>query len=74
MAQTSEQMLQRVDALKNKGGVDLGSEKNQATLNGAIIGFAGGAFFGYARKHNILVMGLVGALAGAIVSRIFTPQ
>lgn len=74
MAQTAEQMLQKVEALKNKNGVDWGSEKNQATVTGAIIGFSGGAFFGYARRHNILVTGLVGALAGAIVSRVFTPQ
>jgi hypothetical protein len=71
---TAEEMLQKFAAIRSKKPLDVTSEKNQATLTGAMIGFGGGAFLGYARKQNMLVLGLVGAIVGAVVSRIFTPQ
>jgi hypothetical protein len=39
-----------------------------------MIGAAGGAYFGYAKKQNMLVTALLGAVVGMIVAGAFLPK
>jgi outer membrane lipoprotein SlyB len=70
---TGKELLDKVAALKGSS-IDVASQKTQGTISGGIIGMAAGAFYGLARKQNLLITSLLGAIAGVVVSRLFMPK
>ncbi len=71
--ETAKEMLDKVEAIKDQKP-DISGIHNKAMLNGALIGFGAGAYFGYAKKKNMLVTALIGGVAGIIISRVFMPK
>ncbi len=75
MAETAQQILSSVKTIKGQDeGSEILSNKNQATYSGAFVGLAFGLYWGYAKKHNMLMTGIVGAMGGAVVARLFMPN
>lgn len=74
MAETGKEILDRVAAIKNGHSYDGISAKSKAAINGGVIGLAGGFYYAYAKQQNFLVMGLLGAISGALIVRLLMPK
>lgn len=70
---TGKDLINSVSALQGSKG-EIGAMKNKAVVSGAVIGMLGGFYYGYAKKHNMLVTGIMGALAGAIIAGVLMPS
>lgn len=70
---TGKELMDKVASLKGSS-IDVASQQTQGTVSGFMIGVAGGAFYGLARKQNLLVMSLLGGVIGAVISRLFMPK
>lgn len=68
-----KQLLDKVSSIKGSNG-DIGTQKNRAMIDGALIGMAAGIFYGFAKKQNMIMMGMLGAVGGALVSRLLMPS
>lgn len=74
MSDTAKDILDKVHTIKGDDDAsEILSGKNQATMSGAMVGAAFGLYVGYAKKQNLLMTAIVGALAGAVVARLFMP-
>lgn len=67
-------ILDKVSSIKGQNPDDPNYQKRSATISGSIIGLAGGAYYGFAKKKNLLVTSLIGAVAGGIIARLFMPD
>jgi hypothetical protein len=71
---SGQDLLNRAASIKGNDSIDITYQKNRALLNGGLIGAAGGAYFGYAKKQNLLVASLLGAVVGMIIAGAFIPN
>lgn len=71
---TADQLANKTSAIKGTDQYDTSTLRNRATITGAVVGGLGGAYYGFTRKKNVLVMGAAGALIGAILSRLIMPK
>jgi len=69
---TAKQLLDKVGTIKNSGN-DIALQRNRATMDGALIGMAVGFYYGFSRRQNLLVCGLMGGIGGAIIGRLLVP-
>lgn len=67
-------LLDRASAIREDKFYDTTYQQHRMVLTGAFIGAAGGAYFGYARKMNLLVTTLLGAVGGAIIAGALLPK
>ncbi len=74
MAQTGKDLMRKVTSIQECDSWDITSTKNRATLSGGLVGMAIGVYIGYSKKQNLLVAGILGAIGGALVSKLFTPK
>lgn len=74
MATTGQQLLDQAASIKGNNALDITYQKNKALLTGGMIGAAGGIYFGWAKKQNMLVTGLMGAIVGMIIAGAFIPK
>lgn len=58
----------------SNSGSDAKNNGKKAIISGAAVGAAFGFYYGYSRKKNILVMGVAGAIVGALVAKILMPK
>lgn len=71
---TGQDLLNRAAAIKGDNSLDITYQKNKTLLNGGLIGAAGGFYFGYVKKQNMLVTGMLGAVVGMIIAGVFIPK
>lgn len=71
---TGKDILNKVSSIKGQNPDDPNYQRRSATISGSVIGLAGGAYYGFAKKKNLLVSAIIGAMAGGIVARIFMPE
>jgi uncharacterized membrane protein len=72
---TGKAIMDKVRSIKGTDSdKDILVEKNRATVAGAATGTLIGVYYGFSRKQNIVVCALMGALAGALVVRLFMPK
>jgi len=69
-----KQVMDQVKAIKSGNGSGISTAKGKAALSGGFIGFGAGVYLGWAKKQNILVVGLTGAIIGAIAARVIMPK
>lgn len=69
---TGKDLLTSVANVQGKS--DISTMKNKGIISGSVVGMVGGFYYAYAKKHNMLVCGLLGAVAGAIVAGILIPS
>ena len=67
---------QILDKLKNiKSSSDtFEMKRTKGTINGALIGVAGGLLIGYTRNYSLLSSAIVGALVGGILTNLILPK
>lgn len=67
---------QILDKLKNiKSSSDtFEMKRTKGTINGALIGVAGGLLIGYTRNYSLLSSAIVGALVGGILTTLILPK
>ena len=67
---------QILDKLKNiKSSSDtFEMKRTKGTINGALIGVAGGLLIGYTRNYSLLSSAIVGALVGGIFTNLILPK
>lgn len=70
---TGKDFLDKISSIQNSDG-GIGYHRDRATMDGALVGMAIGLFFGFAKKKNMLVFGMLGAVGGAIVGRALMPK
>ena len=70
---TAKELLDRTAEIKNSGSMGSSYFRDKATVGGAFVGGAIGAYYGYSKHHNMLVTGLFGVVIGGLVSRLFMP-
>lgn len=68
-----KELLDKVSAIKHSTG-DIGYERNRATWDGALIGMTAGFGWGFIKKQNMLMWGMLGAVGGAIITRVLIPK
>jgi dihydroxyacetone kinase len=71
MAKYGQDMLDKLASNKNKSANDIILEQTKGTLRGSGIGLLVGLYLGYSRQYNMFLSGVVGALVGGLVSRVF---
>lgn len=71
---TGKEIIEEAAAIKNGGAYNPATIKYRAAITGGFIGFAGGAYWAFVKKGNMLVAGLAGAIAGALIARIVMPK
>lgn len=69
-----QEILDRAASVKENGGIDITAQKNRNLLTGGLIGAGAGAYFGYAKKQNLLVTSMFGAVIGMIITGAFMPK
>lgn len=74
MSTPAQDILDKATAQKYGGGTDIDHERNMATASGAIVGGLFGMYIAYAKKKNLIIIGAVGALIGAIAARVILPK
>lgn len=72
--ENGKELIDKAASIKNVTSLDINSQKNKAAMTGGFIGMAGGVYWGYAKKQNLLVCGIMGAIGGALISRLFMPK
>ena len=70
---TAKDFLDRAAEIKDSGHIGSSFYRDKATVGGACIGLALGAYYGYTRKQNMLVTSIFGLVAGGLVSRVVMP-
>lgn len=66
-------ILDKVKSLKSNSD-SMALKKTKGTINGALIGMAGGLLLGYTRKYNLVTSAFLGAVLGGIVSQVLLPK
>jgi outer membrane lipoprotein SlyB len=65
------EMLDRLKSNKTKDGNKIILENTKGTLTGSAIGLFVGLYIGKTRDYPLLISGVLGALAGGLVSKFF---
>jgi hypothetical protein len=72
MAEAKE-LLDKLKNLKsNSDSYEM--KRRKGTINGALIGVAGGMLIGYTRNYNLISSAIVGALIGGIATSLLLPK
>lgn len=72
---TGKEILDKVRTIKRATtDKDVLIQKNRATVAGGITGLLIGFYYGYAKKTNMLVTGLIGGTIGAVSTRLLMPK
>ena len=66
-------ILDKVKSLKSNSD-SMALKKTKGTINGALIGMAGGLLLGYTRKYNLVTSAFLGAVLGGIISLVLFPK
>lgn len=69
-----QRLLDKACAIRGDDSFDITYQKNRAVLMGGLIGAGAGAYVGYAKKTNLLVTGLLGAVGGMIIAGALLPR
>ena len=69
----AKSILDKVKSLKSNSD-SMALKKTKGTINGALIGMAGGLLLGYTRKYNLVTSAFLGAVLGGIVSQVLLPK
>lgn len=64
-------ILERISKNKGKDANDIIMEKTKGTTAGALIGGGIGLFYAFMKKKNYLVFGVLGIMAGGLISNLF---
>lgn len=71
---TGKEFIDEISAIKNGGAFNPATIKYRAAMTGGLIGFAGGAYWAWVKKGNVLIWGIGAGIAGALVARILMPK
>jgi proteasome assembly chaperone (PAC2) family protein len=69
----AKDILDKLKQLKSKSDT-MSMRKSRATVNGALIGAAGGLLVGMARNYSLLSSAMVGSVLGALVTYLVLPK
>jgi proteasome assembly chaperone (PAC2) family protein len=69
----AKSILDKVKNLKSNSD-SMALKKTKGTINGAIMGAAGGLLLGYTRKYNLVTSAFLGAVLGGIISQLLLPK
>ncbi len=72
MAEAKE-ILDKLKDLKSTSN-SLDMKRRKGTINGALIGMAGGLLIGFTRNYNLVSSAVVGALLGGLVATVILPK
>jgi hypothetical protein len=72
MAEAKE-ILDKLTDLKSTSN-SLEMKRRKGTINGALIGMAGGLLIGFTRNYNLVSSAVVGALLGGLVATVILPK
>jgi drug/metabolite transporter (DMT)-like permease len=72
MAEAKE-ILDKLKDLKSTSN-SLEMKRRKGTINGALIGMAGGLLVGLTRNYNLISSAVVGALLGGLVATVILPK
>jgi hypothetical protein len=72
MAEAKE-ILDKLKNLKSTSN-SLEMKRRKGTINGALIGMAGGMLVALTRNYNVISSAVVGALLGALVTTVILPK
>lgn len=73
MATEAKQILDKLKDLKSTSN-SLDMKRRKGTINGALIGMAGGLLVGLTRNYNLISSAVVGALLGGLVATVILPK
>lgn len=73
MATEAKQILDKLKDLKSTSN-SLEMKRRKGTINGALIGMAGGLLIGLTRNYNLVSSAVVGALLGGLVATVILPK
>jgi outer membrane lipoprotein SlyB len=71
MANYGQDMLDKRNYNKSKDDNQIILEQTKGTFKGSAIGLLVGLYIGYSRKYNMFLSGVIGAISGGLVSKIF---
>ena len=71
MAEAKE-LLDKLKSIKSTEGTTY--KRSKGTMNGALIGMAGGLLLGLSKNYNLISSAIVGAAIGGIISYILLPK
>lgn len=69
----AKQILDKLKNLKSSSDT-FEMKRTKGTINGALIGVAGGLLIGYTRNYSLLSSAIVGALVGGILTNLILPK
>jgi len=69
----AKQILDKLKDLKSTSN-SLEMKRRKGTINGALIGMAGGLLVGLTRNYNLISSAVVGALLGGLVATVILPK
>ncbi len=72
MSVTADALAKKADSIT--GGDDESIARNRATVAGGLVGGMLGMYYGFSKGKSIVVMGLIGAVGGAILTRLTLPK
>lgn len=70
----ADELKRKANAIMGNNAYDTKSIRIRATIAGACVGGMFGVYYGYTRKKSILATTAIGAIGGAILSRLLTPK
>ena len=69
----AKQILDKLKDLKSTSN-SLEMKRRKGTINGALIGMAGGLLVGLTRNYNLVSSAVVGALLGGLIATVILPK
>jgi drug/metabolite transporter (DMT)-like permease len=69
----AKQILDKLKDLKSTSN-SLEMKRRKGTINGALIGMAGGLLVGLTRNYNLISSAVVGALLGGLIATVILPK
>lgn len=64
-------ILKKIASNKSKSSNEILKERTKGTVTGSLIGGAVGLLYAFSNKKSYLVFGILGVLAGGLISNIF---
>jgi uncharacterized protein YcfJ len=68
---TGKEIINNVNSVKDGKYPDEKSQHIHAIVSGAAVGGMMGIYYGYSKDKNMLAMGILGAIIGSVVVRLF---
>ena len=69
----AKQILDKLKDLKSTSN-SLEMKRRKGTINGALIGMAGGLLVGLTHNYNLISSAVVGALLGGLIATVILPK